>query len=116
MFHVYVIGPLAGYPVKIGVAEKPTKRLAGIQAHCWEELMIHSLYQANNRGNAYRLEKLAHKRLADSHMIGEWFNVFAADAVEIVDGICQETVLALKLLKKSERWVEPRPCYNANRG
>jgi hypothetical protein len=100
MFHVYVIAPLAGYPVKIGVAEKPTKRLAGIQTSCWEELVIHGLYRADNKSNAYRLEKLSHKRLGDRRIIGEWFNVFASDALEVLDNLCAETVLALKLLKK----------------
>jgi hypothetical protein len=100
MFHVYIIGPVAGYPVKIGVAEKPTKRLAGIQTHCWEELTIHGLYKAHNRGDAYRLEKLSHKRLGDKRLVGEWFNIFAVDAVELIDSLCHETMLALKLLKK----------------
>jgi hypothetical protein len=100
MFHVYIIGPISSYPVKIGVAMKPTKRLLGVQTGCWEELVIHGLYSANCRGNAYRLEKLAHKRLDKRRMIGEWFNVFVDDAVSVLDEICTETMLALKLLKK----------------
>lgn len=108
MFHVYIIAPEAGYPVKIGVAEKPTKRLSGIQTGCWEELVIHGLYQANNRGDAYRLEKLSHKRLGDRKMTGEWFNVFVDDARVMLDEICGETMLALKLLKKRERWSRPQ--------
>src|SRR5512139_3951506 len=100
MFHVYIIGPVSGYPVKIGVAEKPTKRLLGVQVGCWEELMIHGIYKANNRGDAYRLEKLSHKRLSDRRMIGEWFNVFEKDALSVIDEICSETRLALKLKRK----------------
>jgi hypothetical protein len=100
MFHVYVIAPTAGYPVKIGVAEKPTKRLSGVQTGCWEELIIHGLYKANNRGDAYRLEKLSHKRLDDRRLIGEWFNIFADDAVTLLDELSHETLLALKLKKK----------------
>jgi hypothetical protein len=99
-FHVYIIGPTGSYPVKIGCAEKPTKRLLGIQTSCWEELMIHGLYKADTKSNAYRLEKLAHKRLDKRRMMGEWFNVFVEDAVSVLDEICKETRLALKLLKK----------------
>jgi hypothetical protein len=89
-FHVYVIGPVEGFPVKIGVAAKPDQRKIELQVGCWEPLHVHSLFAASNRRSAYMLEKVCHKRLSENAMVGEWFRVFAEDADTVLDGLCKE--------------------------
>jgi hypothetical protein len=98
LFHVYVIGPIEGFPVKIGMATNPVARLCDLQVSNWEKLYIHDLFVADDKGAAHRFEKLAHKRLSNSRMNGEWFNIFAADA----SGILEELAKEVGKLKRSE--------------
>jgi hypothetical protein len=89
-FYIYVIAPSAGFPCKVGVASNVGKRLKGIQVGNGEELHVHSVFAASNRGTAFRVEKFAHRRLQDNRMAGEWFNVFADDAVAVLQELCDE--------------------------
>ena len=88
--YVYAIGPDHGFPIKVGVATKPFVRLANLQCCHWEELVIHGLFSVNSKAKAYRLEKICHKRLGDRSIRGEWFNIFAGDAVEILSELVKE--------------------------
>jgi hypothetical protein len=90
IFHVYVIGPVEGFPVKIGVAAKPDQRRIELQTGCWEKLYLHHMFVADDRGAAYRLERMCHKRMAGHAMSGEWFRVFAKDACSVLDELCKE--------------------------
>jgi hypothetical protein len=89
-FYIYVIAPEAGYPCKVGVASNIKKRLKGLQTGSGEELFVHSVFAAANRGTAFRVEKFAHRRLQENRMVGEWFNVFADDAVAVLQELCEE--------------------------
>jgi hypothetical protein len=88
--YVYVIGPDHGFPIKIGVAAKPFVRLMDIQVSHWELMVIHGLFSVESRGKAFRLEKICHKRLAESAIRGEWFNLFAEDAIGVVTELARE--------------------------
>jgi hypothetical protein len=90
LVYIYVIGPDRESPVKIGVASNPVGRLGNMQVAHWEQLFIHGLFTVYSRGDAFRVEKLCHRRLEDHAMRGEWFNVFAEDAVGTVTEILKE--------------------------
>jgi len=85
MYWLYVIGPDKGFPVKIGYAKNLAHRLKGIQSSHWETLTVHERFYTNNKGEAIKLEKLAHKRLADRKIRGEWFSLFADDAIKEIE-------------------------------
>jgi hypothetical protein len=79
---VYIIGSTKN-PVKIGSADIAAKRLIDLQIGCPDELVIHHdirvpFYLAEP------LERAAHKALADHHRRGEWFNVEADHAFDVI--------------------------------
>lgn len=82
---VYVIGT-ADAPVKIGMAERPRKRLAELQVGCPDILVLHHAVRVP-WGMAPDLEQLTHKAFAERHRHGEWFNVDQAEAVETIKRI-----------------------------
>lgn len=69
--YVYVIGA-EGQPVKIGIALDPEKRLKAIQNGFPHRLRIYAQVEAFG-GLAPRVEREAHRMLADHRMNGEWF-------------------------------------------
>lgn len=89
-FYIYVIAPACGFPCKVGVASNIKKRVKALQTASPEELHVHSVFAAANRATAFKVERFAHKQLEESRMIGEWFNVFADDAVAVLHDLCDK--------------------------
>jgi hypothetical protein len=109
-FYIYVIAPDTGFPCKVGVASNITKRLKTLQTANPEQLHVHSVFAAANRGTAFRAEKFAHRRLEENRLSGEWFNVFADDAVDVLQELCEEMGYGnkaniLKNCNDPARWV-----------
>lgn len=102
---IYVVGPLEGFPCKVGYASNLKRRLDGLQTSHWEDLFIHDAILVKSKRTAMRIEKLCHKRLGDKLIRGEWFNCFADDASNVLRDIAKEMGEALKRLGNSEtRW------------
>lgn len=82
--HVYVVGPLATTPVKVGIAVDGLARLAGLQTGNWHELYVLKAGWAESVADARQIERDAHKVLQARNLTGEWFSVTAEEAIEAV--------------------------------
>jgi hypothetical protein len=102
-FVVYVIAPDTGFPCKVGVAENVRKRLAALQTAHWEELHIYHTFEVASRGDAFRLERLTHKRLKEHHIRGEWFNVLVSDAYNEINQMLDERKDSVPLIYNDKR-------------
>jgi len=96
-------------PVKVGIAQDPLRRLAGLQNANFEQLRVHRFWWLPGRPIAARLERAFKKHFAPAAIRGEWFNVsltaaegFVEDSIRRVGtwGICQEDMA--KLMEQSE--------------
>jgi hypothetical protein len=98
-FFIYVVGPDSGFPCKVGVAENVKKRLSGLQTGNWEKLYIYHTEEMNSKSDAYRTEKIIHKRLKEHNINGEWFNLLASDLIKQIVQIMDERFIAKPELK-----------------
>jgi len=73
--YVYIIRCCNGknYPIKIGVADNPEKRMAELQTGSPYGLVLPSKIEMPSRKSAYELECWLHKRFDSARMSGEWF-------------------------------------------
>jgi len=92
MTYLYVIaiggddGPFRG-PCKIGLTERPEKRLAEIRPHSPLGLSFAYLHQIPDRGSAFHAEACIHSGLADRLIDHEWFDVSPEAAIEAVKAV-----------------------------
>lgn len=86
--HVYVIG-CAGHPIKIGIAQDPAKRLGELQVGFPHKLRIYSTTLVTG-GRARAVERECHRRLTDHRLNGEWFDLDAYEAAEMVRLVAAE--------------------------
>jgi hypothetical protein len=85
---IYLAGPKAGGPTKIGVAQNPIRRLEMLQVGCWTELMFYGLFWFIE-GSAFGVEALAH-RIASKmgkRMYGEWVDMDPGGAAYVVASV-----------------------------
>lgn len=82
--YIYVIGREEG-PVKVGISNKPWKRVASIQTSCPFKVELLFAMPTKSRELAYRHEKIFHDIYADDRSAGEWFNVEAYLAIEAIE-------------------------------
>lgn len=87
---VYVIAPGPEGPTKIGYANDLVARLVTIQSGNWVKLRVYSTTWCVGPPVAKRLEEVVHSRLIDKSMLGEWFDIDPASAIEIVQKIAAE--------------------------
>jgi hypothetical protein len=80
-FHsVYLITTGKGWPVKVGIAADPVRRLNGLQNANFETLRFHRFWWVAGRPVAARIEQAFKARFATSAIRGEWFDVAATNA------------------------------------
>jgi nitrous oxide reductase len=79
---IYIIG-VSDNPVKVGLADRPRTRLAQLQIGNPDPLILHHVVRVPHQV-APQVEAAAHATLASHHRIGEWFNVSAEEAREVV--------------------------------
>ena len=84
---VYVITTDSLAPSKIGISVNPGKRLAALQTSHWRMLQITEYRWCATVADAVRIEKEAHRILSgdDKALMGEWFDVRANQAADVVD-------------------------------
>lgn len=80
---IYVIGGESG-AVKVGIAESPERRLADLQMGSPVRLRVLYAGEMSCRRIARRAEALAHHYLKAHREHGEWFNVEALAAVNVI--------------------------------
>lgn len=72
MKYIYLIKNSEDDTYKIGVAKNPKKRLAQLQTGNSSELLLVDTYQTEN---AFKIEKILHRRYSFLHKHGEWFSL-----------------------------------------
>lgn len=75
---VYAVGhDVAGYPVKIGMAEDIKNRLGSLQTSNWLQLTLFGHWWTAGAPLARRVEKSCHEFFtkAGRHVQGEWFDI-----------------------------------------
>ncbi|CAA6815813.1 MAG: Unknown protein [uncultured Sulfurovum sp.] len=75
MTYVYFIVNEQQSVVKIGVANKPMRRLKTFQTANHEALSILKVIQMADRSTAFELESALHKKFKKYHVRGEWFKL-----------------------------------------
>lgn len=75
MTYVYFISNERQSVVKIGVANKPLRRLKTFQTANHEKLKILKVIKVANRETAFQLESALHHKFKKYHIRGEWFNL-----------------------------------------
>lgn len=94
-YHVYVIGPADGNPVKVGISNYCEKRLAHLQVGNWNPLFVHECGWLETSGAARKLEYKVHRLLEGCHLSGEWFALSADDAIQEVRRVATGAGMAL---------------------
>lgn len=71
--HVYLIQEGKDGPVKVGMANKPEKRLSELQVGNPTELFLVEVIELNDREKAKNLEDDVYRRCYKWHIRGEWY-------------------------------------------
>lgn len=82
--YVYVIGTEDG-PVKVGMSESPGGRLGTLQTGSAVRLQLLHMRACRSREHAQWHEETFHKVYAEKRLVGEWFDLPAAYAIEGVN-------------------------------
>lgn len=80
---LYVVGPMSGFPVKVGIAEDPITRLAGMQVGNHERLIAHAVFWTADAAYVEHAVQKAAKRIG-IHEHGEWIAATPLTAVEMI--------------------------------
>jgi hypothetical protein len=79
--NVYVIAEQDG-PLKIGVSDNPTGRMATLKA---KRRTLSVVASFSRDGDARLIESIAHRLLLAKHVKGEWFDVSDAQAIAAIE-------------------------------
>lgn len=91
---IYLITTEDNWPVKIGVSHTPEKRLKALQCASWKELKIFKLFDCcGPTAAAFTLEAKIHRELKYKQLSGEWFDIKAEDALNLIEYeiLCSES-------------------------
>ena len=90
-FHtVYLITPVFGAPVKIGISEDPIQRLGTIQAGHYEELVFHRFWWLPGIAISSKIEADFKREHAEHNIRGEWFDMMPEQAEALVNRAISE--------------------------
>lgn len=109
---IYAICPVgADSPTKIGIALDMVQRMASIQVGNWQTLCCQFLLWAPGKEATMRLESEIHRSLKDRLISGEWFNVPAPEAKEIILKMARQFYPTLKFFEHDEMiaWLRSEP-------
>jgi len=100
-FHtLYLLKPVHGAPVKIGISEDPVRRIATLQAGHFHELVFHRFWWLPGIAVATRIEAGFKNGLADYNIRGEWFDMSPEQAERQVEAAIER--LGIWSLTQSE--------------
>lgn len=91
---VYVIG-YANCPVKVGITHSPQQRLANLQTACPMTLTLHHVYGLPHVA-APEVERACHEELKANRLRGEWFNVTAEQAIDVIERLAPPLVACIR--------------------
>ena len=97
MTYVYFISNERKTVVKIGVANKPMKRLKTFQTAHYEELIILKVIKVSSRALAFKLEVALHQKFKKYHIRGEWFKL-SSSVRDLIENYEDEKVSLLEHL------------------
>lgn len=82
---LYAIGPVAGYPMKIGITDRIKSRLSSIQTGSWQELKLFGLLWGPGP-SAYCTEQrvLSDAKRTGLHERGEWIATTPVSLIDMV--------------------------------
>lgn len=82
---LYVIGPVAGFPMKIGITDRIKQRLSNLQSSSWQELRLYALLWGPGAA-AFRVEQrvIADAKRTGIHERGEWVSTTPASIMDMV--------------------------------
>lgn len=95
---VYLIAPAGKWPVKVGMSEDAARRLNSLQTAHWQQMRIMSYWICENKAAARQIEAKCHAELKNKRMMGEWFDIKADAAADVVE-FCGE-LLGIGLAKR----------------
>ena len=83
--NIYVIETKDKAYLKVGVAGCVASRLKQLQTGNPQELSVVSTYEYETSEQAFKMEKIIHKKLKSKRITGEWFtNVLPSDIERII--------------------------------
>lgn len=82
--YVYLIQAESG-PVKIGIANDPSRRLSDLQTANYELLTLMYRIECNSPEQALMVERALHERYSDQCIRGEWFDIDPQSAVKDIE-------------------------------
>ncbi len=88
---VYVIGSMERGWVKIGFTSDLRQRFRTLQHGVSFELQRLASWKVKDIGEALKLEKLAHARVANKHIRGEWYGLSIGEIVELAEYVTGRT-------------------------
>lgn len=91
---VYLIGPESGAAVKIGKAVNLADRLSSHQVSSWEKLAVHGAVVIPD-SVAKDVERLAHARLKDMKVRGEWYSGDIGHMYYVTLGAARDVIAAV---------------------
>lgn len=86
MTSLYIISAGKRGPVKDGISDDPTWRLATLQSGNAKKLSIAWERSFRSRDEAYAAEREVHLFLSDFRKNGEWFALSPRDAIPMTEG------------------------------
>lgn len=99
--YVYVISVNKNGPCKIGHAANVLQRFWQIKSANHQELTLSAVFETESPYQAILFEGLAHTEVFDKRIRGEWFDITAFQAIDVV------TKLGL-LRVKAPAWKRPK--------
>jgi len=97
MNYVYLIKNSEDDTYKIGVSKNPRKRLKQHQTGNSSELILIDTYQTEN---AYKIEKILHRRYSFLRKEGEWFSLSLIEQFNFVND-CKKTEEGILILREN---------------
>lgn len=82
---LYIVGPVAGFPMKIGITDRIKHRLSNLQSSSWQELRLYALLWGPGSA-AFSVEQrvMADAKRTGIHERGEWIATTPASLMDMV--------------------------------
>ena len=97
MRYLYLIKNSEDDTYKIGVAKNPRKRLSQLQTGNSSELLLVDVYETEE---AYKIEKILHRRYSHLRKQGEWFSFSLIEEFSFLDN-CKRIEETITILRES---------------
>ena len=90
MFYLYLISAIPDGPIKVGVSNDVKRRMASLQASFPFKLLL--IKKWNIFGESlFKVESIAHYKLSEHRVQGEWFNCSSDVAINLIEDIIKNT-------------------------